>query len=57
MYFSGTGAGTPGGAVPCPADAEFDRPASAGSMRDAYRRAEACFRRQAASGRDWRTIR
>jgi SpoIID/LytB domain protein len=42
--------------VQCPEDAEFLRPISAGAHRDAYGRAEACFRRQVLDGRSWREV-
>jgi SpoIID/LytB domain protein len=42
--------------VQCPDDAEFLRPVSAGAHRDAYARAEACFRRQVIDGRSWRDV-
>lgn len=42
--------------VRCPDDAEFLRPISAGAHRDAYARAEACFRRQVMDGRNWRDV-
>ena len=41
----------------CPTDDEFLRPLSAGAHRDAYARAEACFRRQIAEGKSWREVR
>jgi SpoIID/LytB domain protein len=40
----------------CPRDAEFLRPTSAGAHRDAYARAEACFRRQILEGKAWRDV-
>jgi hypothetical protein len=40
----------------CPGDAEFLRPTSAGAHRDAYARAEACFRRQILEGKHWRDV-
>lgn len=45
------------GRVRCPSDDELLRPVSAGAHRDAHARAEACFRRQLAQGRDWREVR
>ncbi len=42
--------------VDCPKDEEFLRPVSAGTHRDAYARAEACFRRQVMDGRSWREV-
>jgi SpoIID/LytB domain protein len=42
--------------VRCPEDAEFLRPISAGAHRDAYARAEACFRRQVLDGKTWQEI-
>lgn len=43
--------------VTCPTDEELLRPLSAGAHRDALARADACFRRQMASGRSWREVR
>jgi hypothetical protein len=43
--------------VACPADEELLRPLSAGTHREALTRADACFRRQIASGRSWREVR
>jgi hypothetical protein len=43
--------------VACPSDAELLRPVSAGSQRDAYARAEACFARAMAEGKRWNEIR
>ena len=43
--------------VTCPADDELLRPLSAGAHRDALARADACFRKQIASGRSWRDVR
>jgi len=43
--------------VECPSDAELLRPLSAGAHRDAFARADACFRRQIAAGRRWRDVR
>lgn len=39
--------------VSCPSDAELLRPVSAGAQRAAYARAEACFRRAIAGGKQW----
>jgi SpoIID/LytB domain protein len=41
---------------PCPSDEEFLRPLSAGTHRDAYARAEACFAREIAKGKRWDDI-
>jgi SpoIID/LytB domain protein len=41
----------------CPADDELMRPVSAGAHRNALARAEACFRREIARGKNWRQIR
>lgn len=46
-------AAPPDSRAACPADAELLRPVSAGAQRDAYTRAEACFRRAVAGGRKW----
>jgi hypothetical protein len=43
--------------VECPTEDEFTRPLSAGTHRNAYARAEACFRRQIAAGRSWKDVR
>ncbi len=43
--------------VTCPSDQELLRPASAGAQRDAYARAESCFRRAIAGGRPWYDVR
>jgi hypothetical protein len=43
--------------VDCPSDAELLRPVSAGTQRDAYARAEACFARGIADGKRWDQIR
>lgn len=40
----------------CPSDAELQRPVSAGAQREAYARAEACFRKAIADGRSWRDV-
>ncbi len=44
---------SPGSRVACPSDAELLRPISAGSQREAYVRAEACFAREVANGKRW----
>jgi hypothetical protein len=41
----------------CPADAELSLAISATAQRDAEARAEACFARSLAGGRDWRDVR
>ncbi len=41
----------------CPTDAELLRPVSAGARREAYARADACFRRAIADGKNWRDLR
>ncbi|MGH9218613.1 MAG: hypothetical protein ACRD1W_04895, partial [Vicinamibacterales bacterium] len=60
MYFA-----RPAGARPeardtdrgrCPGDPELLRPVSAGSQREAYARAEACFARAIAEGKRWNEI-
>lgn len=43
--------------VSCPSDQELLRPASAGTQRDAYARAESCFRRAVAGGKAWYDVR
>lgn len=43
----------PDARMTCPSDAELLRPVSAGGQRDAYARAEACFRRAVAGGKAW----
>ncbi|MGE0042625.1 MAG: SpoIID/LytB domain-containing protein [Vicinamibacterales bacterium] len=40
-----------------PTDEELLRPVSAGAQREAYGRAEACFRREIAAGKRWNEIR
>jgi SpoIID/LytB domain protein len=48
------------GALPsasCPKDDELLRPLSAGAHRNALARAETCFRRQIARGKDWKDVR
>jgi stage II sporulation protein D len=40
----------------CPADAELRRPVSAAAQRQAYARAEMCFRRALARGVGWRDV-
>jgi hypothetical protein len=62
LYFSGMRDGESdvaggSGRLSCPADAEFQRPLSAGAHRSAHARAEACFRRAVASGRRWDEVR
>ncbi len=47
----------PGARVSCPKDAELLRPVSGGAEREAFSRAERCFRRQIAQGRTWREVR
>jgi stage II sporulation protein D len=42
---------------PCPTDAELRQPGSAQALRDAYERAEACFRHALADGTPWHQIR
>ena len=42
--------------VRCPGDPELLRPVSAGSQREAYARAEACFARAIAEGKRWNEI-
>jgi stage II sporulation protein D len=44
------------GRVRCPADAEFLRPMSAGAHRNAFARAEACFRRAIWDGKAWQDV-
>jgi SpoIID/LytB domain protein len=41
----------------CPDDEQLLRPMSAGAHRNALARADACFRREIARGRDWRAVR
>lgn len=57
-YFANPSAGraTPA-RVTCPGDVELLRPISAGSQRDAYARAEACFARAIAEGKKWDQVR
>lgn len=43
-------------AARCPADAELAQSVSAAMLRDAYARAESCFRRQIAAGRAWNEV-
>jgi hypothetical protein len=57
-YFAAAGTrnaarATKPGRVPCPSDIELLRPISAGTQRDAYARAEACFVRAIADGKRW----
>ena len=47
----------PGARVSCPKDAELLRPVSGGAEREAFARADRCFRRQIAEGRTWREVR
>ena len=47
----------PGARVSCPSDAELLRPVSGGAEREAFSRADRCFRRQVAQGRTWRDVR
>ncbi len=47
----------PGARVSCPKDAELLRPVSGGAEREAFSRADRCFRRQIARGRTWRDVR
>ncbi|MEP7117921.1 MAG: SpoIID/LytB domain-containing protein, partial [Acidobacteriota bacterium] len=47
----------PGARVSCPSDAELLRPVSGGAEREAFSRADRCFRRQIAQGRGWRDVR
>jgi SpoIID/LytB domain protein len=56
FYFADPSAPPRPGKVSCPKDTEFLRPISAGAHRDAYARAEACFRRQILEGKAWREI-
>jgi SpoIID/LytB domain protein len=56
FYFADPSAPPRPGKVSCPKDPEFLRPISAGAHRDAYARAEACFRRQILEGKSWRDI-
>jgi stage II sporulation protein D len=57
-YFAGSPSGpiAPAGTT-CPTDGELRKPTSADALRDAYQRAEACFRRQLAAGKAWRHVR
>jgi SpoIID/LytB domain protein len=58
LYFANpTRAGERTNRVRCPDDAELLRPISAGAHRDAYARAESCFRRQILDGKPWRDVR
>lgn len=57
LYFSDPRPGDTDARVPCPSDAELERPLSAGALSQAYARARACFARQIASGRSWREVR
>jgi hypothetical protein len=57
-YFASPPASRPAGSrVSCPNDAELLRPISAGTQREAYARAEACFARAMADGKRWDQIR
>ncbi len=56
FYFADPSVPPRPGKVSCPKDAEFLRPISAGAHRDAYARAEACFRHQILEGKSWRDI-
>ncbi len=57
-YFANPGSRTAAPArATCPTDAELLRPVSAGSQRDAYARAEACFARAIAAGKRWDQVR
>ena len=61
IFFSSPPAPVPpaplGARVSCPSDAELLRPVSGGSEREAFSRADRCFRRQIAQGRAWREVR
>ena len=58
MYFANPTASVPGaGRVACPADAELLRPVSAGAQREAFARADRCFRAKLADGKTWRDVR
>ncbi len=59
IYFSSPEAPpqAPGARVSCPKDAELLRPVSGGAEREAFSRADRCFRRQIAEGRTWRDVR
>jgi len=46
-----------GAIQPCPTDAELLKPTSVAAQRDAYGRADACFRRQIAAGTRWAEVR
>jgi len=57
-YFAaGEGAAPPRTSAPCPSDADLQNAASAEALREAYARAEACFRVQVATGRRWTDLR
>jgi SpoIID/LytB domain protein len=57
-YFASPPASRPAGSrVTCPKDEELLRPISAGTQREAYARAEACFARAMADGKRWDQIR
>jgi SpoIID/LytB domain protein len=58
FYFAMPDAPAPEGRrLTCPSDAELTRPVSAGAQREAYARAEACFRKAIADGTSWRDVR
>src|SRR5688572_25095277 len=60
MYFARPAGAKPGARDTdrgrCPGDPELLRPVSAGSQREAYARAEACFARAIAEGKRWSEI-
>ena len=57
-YFaSDTHPAAAGGKLRCPADAELTLAISAAAQRDAESRAEACFAREIAHGKNWRDVR
>jgi SpoIID/LytB domain protein len=63
LYLSATDSTAPSGSaapsasrVTCPTDQELLRPVSAGTQRDAYARAESCFRRAVAGGKAWHEV-
>src|SRR5687768_4180851 len=60
MYFARPAGARPGARDTdrgrCPGDPELLRPVSAGSQREAYARAEACFARAIAEGKRWNEI-
>lgn len=58
FYFAAPDAPAPAGRRPaCPTDAELLRPVSAGAQREAYARAETCFRMAIADGKNWKDVR